>query len=287
MGRIENKIAIITGAAGGIGLATAELFAREGATVVMTDINIGKLEAQGRRMTAEGLTVTVEAHDVTRPDDWDRIISVTREKHGRLDILVNNAGVGHLASVEDETLEGWRRILGINLDAVFLGTQKAIAAMKAQGGSIVNIASIEGIIGESALAAYNASKGGGAHLYQVGRPALRRAGVRDSREFHPSGLCPYPHGHRHDGKSATGGGRGDAERSVGAHSPGTTCPARRNRPGDPLRGLGRVELHDRFGAGDRRRLHRTLRNAHIRGDNFRENERIYRRHRHDHVRQPY
>jgi NAD(P)-dependent dehydrogenase (short-subunit alcohol dehydrogenase family) len=160
MGRIANKIALITGAAGGIGLATAELFAQEGAKVVMTDINIGKLEAQGRRMAAEGLTVTVAAHDVTLPEDWDRIISATLERHSRLDIVVNNAGIGHLANVEEETLEGWRRILGINLDAVFLGTQKAIKVMKAQGGSIVNISSIEGIIGESPLAAYNASKGG-------------------------------------------------------------------------------------------------------------------------------
>ena len=160
MGRIENKIAIIRGAAGGIGLATAELFAREGAKVVMTDINIGKLEAQGRRMTAEGLSVTVAAHDVTQADDWDRIITGTLERYGALDIVVNNAGVGHLASVEDETMEGWRHVLGINLDAVFMGTQKAIVAMKEWGGSIVNISSIEGIIGECVLAAYNASKGG-------------------------------------------------------------------------------------------------------------------------------
>ena len=160
MGRIENKIAIITGAASGIGLSTAELFAREGAKVVMTDINIGKLEAQGRRMADQGLTVTVAAHDVTLSEDWDRIISATLERHGRLDIMINNAGIGHFANVEDETLEGWRRILGINLDAVFIGTQKAIMAMKMKGGSIVNISSIDGIIGESVLPAYNASKGG-------------------------------------------------------------------------------------------------------------------------------
>jgi len=161
MGRLERKIAIITGAAGGIGLATAELFAREGATVVMTDINIGKLEAQARRLQAEGLAVTTAAQDVTQEDEWDQIISDTLASHHRLDVLVNNAGIGHMLSVEDETLEGWRRILGINLDAVFLGTQKAIRAMKKEGGSIVNISSIEGIIGESGLAAYNASKGGG------------------------------------------------------------------------------------------------------------------------------
>lgn len=160
MGRIENKIALITGAASGIGLATAELFAHEGAKVVMTDINIGKLEAQGRRMADEGLMVTVAAHDVRLSDDWDRIISATLERHGRLDILINNAGIGHFANVEDETLEGWRRILSINLDAVFIGTQKAIKAMKVRGGSIVNISSIEGIIGEAPVAAYNASKGG-------------------------------------------------------------------------------------------------------------------------------
>lgn len=156
MERLQGKTALITGAGSGLGLATARYFAREGARVVLTDIDAPSVEAEAARLSAAGHLVTALAHDVTQEADWDRVIVAA----GALDVLVNNAGVGRLGSIEQASLADWRAVLEINLDGVFLGTQKAIAAMKERGGSIINVSSIEGIIGEPNLVAYNASKGG-------------------------------------------------------------------------------------------------------------------------------
>ena len=156
MNRLQGKTALITGAGSGLGLATAQCFAQEGARVVLTDIDHARVQAEAARLSAAGHDAAALAHDVTRESDWDRVIAAA----GALDVLVNNAGVGRLGSIEDASLQDWRAVLEINLDGVFLGTQKAIAAMKERGGSIINVSSIEGIVGEPNLAAYNASKGG-------------------------------------------------------------------------------------------------------------------------------
>jgi len=156
MNRLQGKTALITGAGSGLGLATAQLFASEGARVVLADIDRARVEAEAERLSAVGYAVSAMAHDVTQEADWSRVIGAM----GALDVLVNNAGVGRLGSVEEVSLKDWRALLEINLDGVFLGTQKAILAMKGRGGSIINVSSIEGIIGEPNLAAYNASKGG-------------------------------------------------------------------------------------------------------------------------------
>jgi len=157
MNRLQGKTALITGAGSGLGLATAQCFAQEGARVVLTDIDHARVQAEAARLSAAGHDAVALAHDVTREADWDRVIAGVG---ATLDVLVNNAGVGRLGSIEDASLQDWRAVLEINLDGVFLGTQKAIAAMKERGGSIINVSSIEGIVGEPNLAAYNASKGG-------------------------------------------------------------------------------------------------------------------------------
>ncbi len=157
MNRLKGKTALITGAGSGLGLATAQCFAQEGARVVLTDIDHARVEAEAQRLCAAGHDAAALAHDVTREADWDRVIAAVG---ATLDVLVNNAGVGRLGNVEQASLQDWRAVLEINLDGVFLGTQKAIAAMKGRGGSIINVSSIEGLIGEPNLAAYNASKGG-------------------------------------------------------------------------------------------------------------------------------
>lgn len=157
MNRLQGKTALITGAASGLGLATAQCFAQEGARVVLTDIDHARVQDAAQRLCAAGHDAAALAHDVTREADWDRVIAAVG---ATLDVLVNNAGVGRLGNVEQASLQDWRAVLEINLDGVFLGTQKAIAAMKGRGGSIINVSSIEGLIGEPNLAAYNASKGG-------------------------------------------------------------------------------------------------------------------------------
>lgn len=157
MGRLDGKVALITGAASGIGRATAETLAREGAKVAVADIN-----AEGGRQVAEtiGEAAIFVALDVTREEQWVAALDRTLETFGRLDVLVNCAGVGLVKSVEDTTLEEWRFVHAVNLDGVFLGCKHGIRAMKAGGGSIINISSVSGIIGGHNLAAYNASKGG-------------------------------------------------------------------------------------------------------------------------------
>lgn len=160
MNRMQNKIAVVTGAARGIGLACAERFAREGAKVMLTDIDTTEGERVVAALKTEGLEVGFRRLDTRKADEWADVLQATASTWGPLNVLVNNAGIGLLGSIEDVTMADWRRTLDINLDGVFLGTQQGIAMMKANGGSIVNIASIEGLIGDPMIPAYNASKGG-------------------------------------------------------------------------------------------------------------------------------
>lgn len=160
MKRLDGKVALITGGASGIGLATATLFAREGAVVVISDIDAERAGVEAASLAAQGLAVSHAAHDVTSEAEWERVVDGVLRQHGRLDILVNNAGIACIGDAETASLADWRRVMAVNLDGVFLGTRMGIAAMKCRSGSIVNVSSIEGIVGEMHIAAYNASKGG-------------------------------------------------------------------------------------------------------------------------------
>jgi NAD(P)-dependent dehydrogenase (short-subunit alcohol dehydrogenase family) len=146
--RLDGKVAIITGAAGGIGQATAGLFRKEGATVVAVDINPLPSEE-------------VLELDVGDLDQWTALVSRVVDEHGTIDILVNNAGVvGAYEGIVDISLDDWRSVLRVNLDGVFYGMRSVIPVMQAaQRGSIVNFSSIWGIAGASGVAAYQAAKG--------------------------------------------------------------------------------------------------------------------------------
>jgi NAD(P)-dependent dehydrogenase (short-subunit alcohol dehydrogenase family) len=161
MGRVTGKVAMVTGAASGLGKATALLLAKEGAKIVVSDIN----EADGRKVAAEikregGEAIFVK-HDVTSESSWSNVIEKTLARFGKLDILVNNAGVQIIKEIEKLTLEEWRWLMSVNLEGVFLGTKYAIGAMKkCGGGSIINMSSAAGIIGTAdKTSAYCASKG--------------------------------------------------------------------------------------------------------------------------------
>ena len=163
MGRVQDKIAVVTGAAMGLGEASARLLAREGARVLMTDVN----DAAGLQAAAAireiGGTAHYMHHDVAHEDDWKRVMAQCKQQYGRLDVLVNNAGVGEGGPPHEETLEHWRWLMSINLDGVFLGTKHALLTMQEQrprGGSIINLSSIEGLVGDPNFGTYNASKGG-------------------------------------------------------------------------------------------------------------------------------
>lgn len=160
MKRVQGKTAIVTGAALGLGRASALMLAREGARLVVTDL----LEADGQKVcdeiAAEGGQAIFLHHDVASEEGWVSVMKAARERFGGVDVLVNNAGVALGANVEDTSLEQWRWLMSINLDGVFLGVKHAVAAMKHKGGSIINLSSIEGLIGDPNLAAYDASKGG-------------------------------------------------------------------------------------------------------------------------------
>jgi cyclopentanol dehydrogenase len=159
--RLENKVALISGGARGMGAAEAMMFAREGARVVIGDI----LEEEGRRTEAtineSGGECLFVRLDVTREADWQRAVATAVARFGKLDILVNNAGVVSRGVLEDTTSEEWDRVMGVNAKGVFLGTKAAIPEMrKAGGGSIINISSISGMVGQSNIQpVYNASKG--------------------------------------------------------------------------------------------------------------------------------
>jgi NAD(P)-dependent dehydrogenase (short-subunit alcohol dehydrogenase family) len=162
MGRLDGKVALISGGARGQGATEAQLFAREGARVVLGDI----LDAQGRQVEAavkaSGGEATYVHLDVTNEEHWRAAVDTAVRRYGKLDILVNNAGILLRKAIEEMTVEEWDRIMAINLKGVFLGTKYAIPAMRsAGGGSIINISSTAGLVGSpGGSSAYIATKGG-------------------------------------------------------------------------------------------------------------------------------
>jgi 3(or 17)beta-hydroxysteroid dehydrogenase len=156
MGRVDGKVALVTGGASGIGLATAGLLADEGAKVVLTDLH------EPRAGAAADIAPRARFHklDVTRENEWVAAADAVVSEFGRLDVLINSAGVSLLKDIEATTLDEWRRLMAVNLDGVFLGCKHAIRVMKERGGSIVNMSSVAGLVGAANLAAYSASKGG-------------------------------------------------------------------------------------------------------------------------------
>jgi NAD(P)-dependent dehydrogenase (short-subunit alcohol dehydrogenase family) len=159
--RIEGKVAIVTGAASGIGAACAETLARAGARVIATDIDRAGGEDVARRIAAAGGDALFLDQDVTEEARWPQIVTATESRFGRLDIMVANAGIGLMVPLEEMSLADWRRQQAINLDGVFLAVKHAIPAMRrAGGGSIVLMSSVAGLRGAAGLAGYCATKGG-------------------------------------------------------------------------------------------------------------------------------
>jgi NAD(P)-dependent dehydrogenase (short-subunit alcohol dehydrogenase family) len=159
--RLEGKVAIITGAAHGMGEAEARLFAKEGARVVVADLLGKEAEAVAADIRASGGNAIAATIDVTSEPEWVALIAKTLASYGRIDILVNNAGISGSSVGDPDGLEGWQRIIAVNQTSVFLGTKLAAEQMaKTGGGSIVNISSIMGFVGgPSGHPAYSASKG--------------------------------------------------------------------------------------------------------------------------------
>src|SRR6058998_3559327 len=161
MGRLDGKVALISGGARGQGATEGRMFVREGAAVVLGDV----LDDEGKKVEAEiranGGKATYVHLDVTREADWRAAVATAVQAYGKLNVLVNNAGILFRSKIEETSVEDWDRIMAVNVKGVFLGTKYAIPAMRrAGGGSIVNISSTAGLVGSPyGSAAYTATKG--------------------------------------------------------------------------------------------------------------------------------
>lgn len=162
MGRLDNKVAIITGAASGMGRADALLFAQEGAKLVLTDIQEEKLQEVVSEILSSGGEVIGFSQDVSIEETWQKLVAEAVKAFGKIDVLVNNAGIAETGVIlEEMPIEYWDRYMAINLTSVFLGTKHVIPVMRQNGGgSIINISSIAGLTGGCGAGPYTASKGG-------------------------------------------------------------------------------------------------------------------------------
>lgn len=175
-GRVAGKLAIVTGAAAGIGEAIARLLAAEGATVFITDLNVER----GQALAAE-IGAHFCRHDVTQEADWAKVMAVVTAQAGPPQILVNNAGIGHLTgpgTPEHTSLDDWREMMRVNGESVFLGCRYGIEAMKAAGGSIVNMSSIAALVPVPQLAPYGVSKAAAAHYTRSVALSCLQSGYR-------------------------------------------------------------------------------------------------------------
>ncbi len=187
MGRLAGKVAIITGAAKGLGEADARMFVREGARVILTDVD----SANGERVAAELGEMAEYRHlDVRHDAEWRVLVDDVVARHGKLDILVNNAGVVELGDIETQTEKDYRFIMAVSADGTWFGCQHAVRVMKETGGgSIVNMASIASVQGESAVAAYCAAKGAVEGLTRAVAVHCARQGYNiRCNSIHPAGI---------------------------------------------------------------------------------------------------
>lgn len=176
MARLTGKVAIVTGAARGMGAATARLFAAEGAKVVLTDV----LESAGESVAREiGSAALFQHHDVSDEDSWRRMVAVTIDRFGGVDVLVNNAGILRIEKLLDTSKRDFERVVGVNLVGVFLGIKTVAPYMIKRGaGAIVNVSSVSGMIGQASVGAYAASKWGVRGLTRAAALELGHSGVR-------------------------------------------------------------------------------------------------------------
>jgi NAD(P)-dependent dehydrogenase (short-subunit alcohol dehydrogenase family) len=179
-GRVEGKVALVTGGASGLGAESARRLAREGAAVVLTDLAAEAGQAVADDILAAGGRAAFLVQDVVDEARWGEVVAEVMARFGRIDVLVNSAGVGGGGEpILEHTLEAWRRIVGINLDGTFLGVRHVAPVMAAAGrGSIVNLSSILGKVGLPGASAYCASKGGVLMLTKAVALELAAAGVR-------------------------------------------------------------------------------------------------------------
>lgn len=186
MGRVQDKVALVTGGASGVGRATVQLLLDEGAQVAISDINA----AVGQAFAAEcGERALFVHHDVASEADWRAAIAAVQQRFGPLDILINNAGILIPGSIETATLAQFRQLMQVNADSCFIGSQQGVAAMKERGGSIVNMASVSSWLPIDNYAGYSASKAAVAALTRAAALYCRKNGhaVRVN-SLHPDGI---------------------------------------------------------------------------------------------------
>jgi 3alpha(or 20beta)-hydroxysteroid dehydrogenase len=199
MGRLEGKVALITGAARGMGQAEARLFAAEGARVAVCDV----ADAEGKVVAEEiGASAIYQHLDVTEEDEWSAAVAATTAAFGKLDVLVNNAGIAEGAALADMTLESYRRVIDVNQVGVFLGMRAVVPPMTAAGGgSILNISSIDGMIGMNFIISYVASKWAVRGMTKAAAMELAAHGIRVN-SIHPGFIVDTELGTAEGGDSA-------------------------------------------------------------------------------------
>lgn len=176
MDRFTDKVVIVTGAGSGIGAATAQRFAAEGAHVVLAGRTRSKLEAAAKDIPAD--RVMLQEADVSSKDSVDHLVAAAVERFGRLDVLVNNAGIAPMGPFMETTVDDWRSAMAIDVDGVFYGCRAAVPHLLATKGSIINVSSVSGIGGDWNMSAYNAAKGAVTNLTRSLALELGGQGVR-------------------------------------------------------------------------------------------------------------
>ena len=186
-GRLEGKVAVVTGSASGIGAATARRFRAEGARLVLADVNEAGGAAVAEELGGRAAGVAFRCVDVTDAAAVEALMQHAVDTHGRLDVVFNNAGIGVYGKTPDMDPEVWRRVIDVDLHSVFYGCRAAIPLMRRSGGgAIVNTASISGLFGDYGLGAYNAAKGAVANYTRTLAADHARENIR------VNAVCPGP-----------------------------------------------------------------------------------------------